>query len=346
MLYKKMRDKVLIIRSLIFILGLSLMPESEISAQKIKGITMVAPPRAFNSNPMEPLKTIACNYIKVVPYGFTMKGETGLHYNTSRQWWGEKKEGVEETIAKAKEAGIGVMLKPQVYMPRGWVGELDFESEAEWLEWEANYRKFIFDFLDIAIEHEVEIFCVGTEFKISVQKRTAFWNKLIEDMRDEYCGLLTYSANWDCYEKISFWDRLDFIGVSSYFPLSEAETPQVSKLVKAWKPIVNSLGDFSDKIGRPILFTEYGYLSVDACASKTWELEKKVKKLDINQEAQANAFEALYQVFWKEDFWAGGFIWKWFPEGMGHEGYPERDYTPQGKKSLETISNWFHKNVE
>ena len=103
------------------------------------------------------------------------------------------------------------------------------------------------------------------------------------------------------------------------------------------------LAAYSRKIGRPILFTEYGYLTVDGSGGKTWLLEKKVKRLPINQKAQANCFEALYQVFGEKDYWAGGFIWKWFPHGRGGEGYNERDYTPQGKMSFDVIKKYYSK---
>jgi len=314
------------------------------SQGKIKGITMVAPPRAFESDPTLPIKELGANYIKLVPYGFTPLGKTIVKFNMDRQWWGEKDIGVKESIRLAHANNIKVMLKPQIYIPGSWVGDLSFDTDQEWEEWENNYRDFIFSYLDIAIEYEVELFCVGTEYKKSVKERPQFWTNLVSEIRDSYCGELTYSANWDNFENISFWNQLDYIGISSYFPLSEEITPDVNKLVKAWKPIVSDLKAYSNEFDRQIIFTEYGYLSVDGCAGKTWELEKKVHSIPINEKAQSNSIEALFTTLWSEDFWAGGFLWKWFPEGMGHEGYPERDYTPQNKLSSSMIKNWFENN--
>ena len=188
------------------------------------------------------------------------------------------------------------------------------------------------------------MFCVGTEFKISVKKRPHFWKQLIEDMRCRYTGKLVYSSNWDNYDNVSFWEDLDYVGISSYFPLSSAATPTESDLKKEWQSKIKLFRKFYRKAGKQILFTEYGYLSVDGCAGKTWELEKKVHSLPINEQAQANAFQSLYSQLWDEEFWAGGFIWKWFPEGMGHEGYVPRDYTPQDKKAERVIAQWFGKD--
>ncbi|MBC7885901.1 MAG: hypothetical protein H7X99_10525, partial [Saprospiraceae bacterium] len=157
-------------------------------------------------------------------------------------------------------------------------------------------------------------------------------------------GKLIYSANWDNYEKIKFWADLDFVGISCYFPLTDAKTPTLNLLNKEWKPIIKKLKSFSALQQKRIVFTEYGYMSVDGCAGKAWEIEKKVSTLKINQQGQSNAYDALWSNLHHEDFWGGGFLWKWFPDGMGHEGYPEKDYTPQDKTAESIIKKWFEKN--
>ena len=317
---------------------------SPLLAQHINGITSVATPKSFEGNPYERLSETNANWTCLVPYGFSREGETDLWFNVARQWWGEKPEGLVKNIELAKEKGFKIFLKPQVYVPGGWPGSIEFKTEKEWVEWENNYKEFINLYLDIAINHNVEMFCVGTEFKISVKKRPHFWKQLIEDMRCRYTGKLVYSSNWDNYDNVSFWEDLDYVGISSYFPLSSAATPTESDLKKEWQSKIKLFRKFYRKAGKQILFTEYGYLSVDGCAGKTWELEKKVHSLPINEQAQANAFQSLYSQLWDEEFWAGGFIWKWFPEGMGHEGYVPRDYTPQDKKAERVIAQWFGKD--
>jgi len=310
---------------------------------KIAGITMVAPPDEFSINPMPPITEANAEWVAFVPYGFSKKGDTEIRYNIDWQWWGERKVGIVESIRKAHDAGLKVMLKPQIYIPGSWIGDMDFKTEEEWLNWEENYNTFIGFFIQIAIEENVEMFCLGTEVKISTQKRPEYWEELVETTKCDYHGLITYSANWDSYEEFSNWDKFDFIGISGYFPLTDEITPKVKKLVKLWKPIVKDLESFAGKHNKKILFTEYGYFTTDKCAYRAWELEKEVNNLSINQQAQANAFEGLYSAFWDQEFWAGGFIWKWFPNMKGHEGYIDKDYTPQGKLALETIKEWYGK---
>ncbi len=314
------------------------------STKTIKGITVVAPPKEISGSAFRHLKDINTEWISFVPYGFTKKGDTNVRYNLDWQWWGEKIEGTEICIKEAKKMGFKVMLKPQIYMGGGWIGEMDFKSEAEWKKWEANYRKFIFDYLHIAVKNNVEMFCIGTELNIAVEKRKSFWKSLISEIKMTYKGQLTYSANWDNFEKVEIWRDLDFIGISSYFPLSDAKNPTVGLLLKEWKPVIKKLKSFAEKQNKQIIFTEYGYMSVDGCAGKAWEIEKTKDQLMINHYAQSNAYDALWMSLINEDFWAGGFLWKWFPDGMGHEGYPEKDYTPQDKPAEQVIKKWFATN--
>ncbi len=310
----------------------------------IKGITVVAPPKAIGASAFRRLTDINTEWVSFVPYGFTKKGGTDIKYNLERQWWGEKIEGIETCILEAKNQGLKVMLKPQVFIGGGWIGEMDFDSEEKWKTWEINYRKFILEYLNVAVKHNVEMFCVGTEFNIAVVKREKFWKELIKEIRLTYKGQLTYSANWDSYDKVGIWKELDYVGISSYFPLSDAKNPTVGLLVKEWKPIVRKLKAFSSSQKKKIIFTEYGYMSVDGCAGKAWEIEKAKHNLNINHFAQSNAYDALWTSLVNEEFWAGGFLWKWFPEGMGHEGYPEKDYSPQDKPAEQVIKKWFNQN--
>ncbi len=307
----------------------------------IDGLTVVAPPRAFTTDPFVEIDSVGSEWVAFVPYGFTLRGQSKVHYDSDRQWWGERTDGIKTSIEMAQSHGINIMLKPQIYIPGSWPGDLTFDTDAEWAEWEASYTAFILHWARLANSYNVEVFCIGTEFKISTLKRPQFWLDLIQEVRAVYCGELTYSANWDEYDDIPFWGEVDYIGVSAYYPLLEDDTPQVDDLLKAWKPNVKAMSEVSKRYDKKVLFTEYGYLSVDGCGGKTWVLEKSVKSRTINEECQANAIEALLETFGKQDWWAGGFLWKWFPNGMGHEGYIPRDYTPQGKQSIQVLDKYY-----
>jgi hypothetical protein len=313
-------------------------------SDKMNGLTFVAPPEPFKENPFVPINNVGANWIAVVPYAFTMQEKPHVKYDTNGlHWWGEKPAGICESIRLAHENGIKVMLKPQVYVHSSWTGSLDFNTPEDYALWEADYEKYMLPMAHLADSMKAEMLCIGTEFRLLIQKRPEFWFNLIKKIKKEYHGKLTYSSNWDDWEQVPFWDELDYIGLGGYFPLIEGQTPEVASLVTAWQPIVSRLNAISEKHKKPFLFTEYGYLSVDGCGWRNWELEGTILMKPINQQAQANCFEAFHQVFQNEKNCAGSFLWKWFPNMRGHEGYPERDYTPQGKIGEETLKKWFVK---
>jgi len=309
---------------------------------KIDGMTLVAPPAKFETDPMSALKTAHIEWIAVVPYAYTRLGDPRVHFGSStHQWWGETADGASETIDLAHKSTLGVMLKPQVYVPGSWTGGIDYETEEDWQSWEADYEKYILTFAEIAENQEVPLFCIGTEFKVSSIERPQFWINLIKKIKSVYSGRLTYAANWDEYVHITWWDKVDYIGVDAYFPLSSDAIPEVSDLVQAWQPFEKEMNAKSRQFDRPILFTEFGYMSVEGCAGKTWELEKDRSILKYNEQAQANAFEALHQVFFPKDYWAGGFIWKWYPNEFAGSRRMTKDYTPQNKLGQGILSKWY-----
>ncbi len=309
---------------------------------KLKGISLVAPPRPFTEDPMQPLVQAGANWVALIPYAYATKENPQVRFGDFQwQWWGELPEGISESIRRAHAAHLKVLLKPQVYMHHYWVGAVTFNQEKDWREWEKSYRAYILSYAKMAVQQKVEMLCIATEYDLAAVHRESFFRKLISEIREIYKGKLCYSSNWDHYAQIPFWDALDYIGLSAYFPLSDVVNPDLVQLKEAWKPYKNELQSFSKKLDKPILFTEYGYLSVDGCAGKSWELEYNISGRKINQDAQAKAYQALFESFGKECWWAGGFLWKWFPNGEGHEGYPERDYTPQGKEAEQVLCRWY-----
>lgn len=313
------------------------------TSAKMAGITMVAPPQAFENNPMPNITKVHANWVAFIPYGYSRMDNAAVGYNSAWQWWGEKIDGIKESIRLAQQADLNILLKPQVYVPGGWIGSLDYATDEEWQAWEQDYREYIMDYVHIAEEMQVEMLCIGTEIKVSVKKRPQFWAALIAEIRSKYSGKLTYSANWDSYQDVPFWQDLDYIGVSAYFPLTDDKLPTVGDLTDQWEPYLQQLKAFAEKQKTQILFTEYGYQSVDGCAGKAWEIEKDHSNRNINEEAQANAIKALIDTFEQEKWWSGGFLWKWFPNMKGHEGYPAKDYTPQGKIAEQTLSDCYKK---
>ena len=66
----------------------------------------------------------------------------------------------------------------------------------------------------------------------------------------------------------------------------------------------------------------------------------------VNLEAQANLLEGLYQSVWEEDWFAGGFLWKWFIINEKVGGTDDNQFTPQNKPVLQLISKQYSTQKE
>jgi hypothetical protein len=67
-----------------------------------------------------------------------------------------------------------------VYVPRSWTGHLTFDTAEQWAAWEADYERYILRMARLADSTEVDLFCIGTEFRKSVEQRPQFWQNLIK----------------------------------------------------------------------------------------------------------------------------------------------------------------------
>ena len=314
------------------------------SSSMFNGLSIVAPRIDVGSQPYVALKEIQADAVAIIPFGFIRSGSDEVRYNLDTwQWWGETLEGSRRSIQYAQEAGLQVMLKPQVYVPGSWPGAVDF-TETGWSNFEASYKAFILDFAWIAAKEQVPVLCIGTELDQSAIKRPDFWRDLINEIRCFYSGELTYAANWDTYDQVSFWGDLDYIGIDAYFPLLDNPQANVKDLVQAWVPYQKQIEKLHSYYQKPVMFTEFGYLSVANCAFENWNLEPQRRSIQADEAAQARAFEALFTVFSPVEWWAGGFIWKWYIDEGTQERRPETDYTPQAKQAFYTIQKWYQTN--
>lgn len=310
------------------------------NTKKINGICFVAPPHQVTTTHLKPIKSIHANWIAITPYAFSRPNSPKVTFNHQKQWRGETENGTIETIKAAKKLGLKIMMKPHIWvMGQGWAGEYDLQSEEDWKNWESDYRKYILRFAKISDSLSVEMICIGTEYKKAVQKRPEFWIDLITDIRSFYDGQITYAANWDNFENVTFWDKLDYIGIDAYFPISKTETPEVSELSEKWQPVFGRLKDFSAQNKKSILFTEFGYRSMAYTAAGHWEMDNQ--NATVNLEGQQNALQALFNTFWRQNWFSGGFLWKWYSNHSQNGGNNDSHYTPQNKPAEQTVRHWY-----
>ncbi len=311
---------------------------------KINGISFVGSPREINSTAIDPVVKVNANWAAVMPFGFVRNLETPtVVFNIERQWWGERRDGAKKTIELLNKRGIEVMLKPQIWVWQGeFTGNIKMNSEENWDVLEKSYTEFIMLYALLAEEMKVPILCIGTELHTFVQTRPQFWSQLIDKIRAVYKGKLTYAENWDQFDNAPFWNQLDYIGVDAYFPVSQSKSPTVAEMKQGWQEHKNDIIELYTKVKKPVLFTEYGYRSVHYTGKEPWDSNKIEGNIDF--EAQNNALTALYQEFWQEPWFAGGFLWKWFHNHSEVGGKNNNRFTIQNKPSEKLIKEFYSIN--
>lgn len=243
-------------------------------------------------------------------------------------------ERVEELIRLAHRLKLRVIVMPMVLLENPgsgeWRGVIQPRQPEKW--WE-HYEDIILRYARIAQRAEAEVFIVGTEL-VKLTSETDRWRRLIRKVRKEYTGRVTYSANWDHYFNITWWDDLDLIGMTSYWDLVGEKKPSLDVLLASWKPIKKEILSNQKRLGRQIIFTEVGWPNQEGCAKSPWNYYGSTTPDPITQ---ANCFEAFFRTWRDERAVAGVIIWEWrnFPGMSG--GPKDISYFPGGKPAMTPI---------
>jgi glycosyl hydrolase family 113 len=312
-------------------------------SQKINGVNFVAEKTVVSANGFDHLIQLNSNWVAWIPYAFCDMKTGRLHKNTKWQWQGETLSGTEEAIRLAKSRGLKVMIKPHIWLSdHSFTGKMQLER-VHWVNWQEDYTNYILEFAKLAQQYNVELFCIGTEHHSSVINDPEYWKNLIKAVRKVYHGKLTYAANWDNYMELPFWNQLDYIGIDAYFPLSDKANPSVAELQQKWQKWKVELYALFRQHNKKILFTEFGYRSTEYTTKNPWE---DVTQDNYCESCQANAYQAAFNSVWKEDWVAGGFIWKWFEPGKSIKYENSKSYFVKEKLAEKTIAEHFKGYVE
>lgn len=135
----------------------------------------------------------------------------------------------------------------------------------------------------------------GAPMPAGLAKRRAYhalrWRQLIADVRSIYDGPISYGANFDQFEQVGFWDALDLISLTGYFPLSRwgaAPADADAQMASSWQAIAERIEALSKGAGhKPVYLIElgwtgklgssvrpYSYVGVEALEAGTAEAPK------------------------------------------------------------------------
>jgi hypothetical protein len=246
---------------------------------------------------------------------------------------GPSDDGLADLIADAHRLGLKVFLFPIIQLmrrgPGEWRGTL---KPSEWGRWFASYERFLLRHARLAARHGVDLLAVGSEL-LSTEDRRGDWSRLLRRVRGVYRGNLTYSANWDHYRQVRFWDLLDAVGVNGYFEVGR-HGDAVAPMRAEWMRIRERLEAFARRAGKPLLITEVGYPSVQGGARWPWHYTRRAP---VDAGEQERAYRAFVEAWQGAPRLAGVFFWNWWGAG----GPNDADYTPRGKPAEKVLRAWY-----
>ena len=289
------------------------------------------------------LAELGVEWISITPFGFQRAaGRPEFRYfRPGSRGPGETDASLRAVTRQAHALGIKVMLKPHLWLrPPLWPGSIEMGSEADWAAWFAAYERFTVHYAALAREAGMDAFCVGNELA-KTTGREADWRRVIAAARREYDGPLTYGADAEEAFRVPFWDALDFIGVSAYYPLVDAPSPGRQALVAAWRPLTERLAALSARHRRRVVFTELGYRSARFAAWRHWEIRDDAP---VDLRAQAEAYEAFFDAVWPQAWFGGVFWWKWFSH-PGHSGPWSNDFELEGKPAEDVVRRHYRRGA-
>jgi hypothetical protein len=249
--------------------------------------------------------------------------------------WSAPDAQVLSTMREARELGLWVTAFPILRLARAardeWRGRVAPDDEDRW--W-ASYQAFMLDAAKLALGAGAERLAIGSEL-VSREAMRMRWLQLIDAVRLEAPALeLMYSANWDHFEPVSFWDQVDTIGLSAYFELGQRPGASVAELEAGWAPVRERLEAWSARIDRPLVITEIGCPSRRGGALHPWDDERDAP---IDLEEQRRAYLAFVHSWAGAPRLAGVYFWNWFGPG----GETDPGYTPRGKPAARVLRDWY-----
>jgi hypothetical protein len=229
----------------------------------------------------------------------------------------------------AERLGLDVVLRPYVdRADNGWRGQIAPASVPRWF---ASYRRFIVRFASLAQRERAEGFVIGSEM-VSLSGDESRWRRLALGVRKRFKGFVTYEANWDEAQRVAWWDALDAISISAYYPLTQARSYTTADLVRGWTGYtlggqqVNWFADIEKlraRYRRPVIFGEIGYRTIAGAAMHPWDTGTTGRPTPA---AQTRAYEAAFRVWYRVPWFRGFHWWYLSPQKKLVDGLPGADH--------------------
>lgn len=278
----------------------------------------------------EMLKRTGADFVILVPNGLQNTPQSEEIDFASEATVGD--EELEEFIDYAHSRKVRVALKPTVNCKNGtWRAHIcffeeDVPCEPKWGNWFEAYTRFQCHFAAIAQKKNCEMFLMGCEM-VQSEHREKEWRALIAEVRKVYDGLLSYNTDKYQEHNVKWWDAVDVISSSGYYPIDD------------WENQLDRIERVVRKYRKPFFFAECGCMSTSGSnlVPNDWSVRG-----EADLEGQAKWFQTMFEACEKRDFVEGFAIWDWraklYPLGEADKDF---GYAIYGKPAELVVSKYY-----
>lgn len=235
-----------------------------------------------------------------------------------------------EMIAYASQLGLRVILKPMVNCRdgswRAWINFFDKEvpCEPKWSRWFASYTEYLLHYARLAEACGCEMLIIGCEL-VMAERREAEWRELIRKLRGVYSGLMTYNTDKYQEDRVTWWDALDVISSSGYYPMDR------------WEENLERIHGVVTSFDKPFFFAECGIpcRTGSSAAPNDWTFEGP-----LDMEEQRRYYEVMFETSRRYP-WVNGFVcWDW---ASNYTEYPiiNDGYSVYQKPACQVIKTFY-----
>lgn len=309
--------------------------------EKIKGITF-APFKGKNELYTEEsiasfdymIEHTGANFVFLVPPGLQETSHSEhIAYGNAIDFSDEE---LRQLIRYVKQKGIKIALKPTVNCKDGnWRAfisffERDVVCEPKWENWFASYTDFQVHYAQIAQEEDVDLFIAGCEM-VMTEHREKEWREVIASVRQVYDGLVTYNTDKYQENNVTWWDCLDMISSSGYYPTGK------------WEEELNRIENVVKKYQKPFFFAEIGCMSRkdSQYEPNNWSLRG-----ELRLEEQVEWFEEMFAACENRNWVSGYGIWEWAPTIPKDESASQDPTYQVCKKPVQDVICKYYKKEE
>lgn len=250
-------------------------------------------------------------------------------------------------VERAHSHDVKVCLKPMVNCKDGvWRAYINFADsdfngqDIYWDKWFKSYSDYMLYYAELAEETGCEMLCIGCEM-CGTERKEAHWRKLIADIRAVYSGKLIYNTNHGHEEDVKWFDAVDYVGTSAYFPVADKVGATSEMMQERWRAIRDELYEVHKKWNKQIVFIEIGCRSANGCATMPWDFSHK--DLPHDEEEQAAFYDSCLSVFANEEWFGGTFWWDWstYIYDTKEEAAADNGFNIHLKKAETVLKDWY-----